>query len=256
VKRSISFFVLIICILTFFSSCKSKNDPVWDHPPVNTTFAENFPLDSFHTLGLAGDTVGQKALFNAYRHQLTKNVLKNFPCAQEKNIHFVFGSGKVKNVLSSDGKTYSGKFKNELIIIINDKCARDTLFLACGNGMLSPISLNSMSDWGTASQCQFVVKPGDGLATFLPRLKDWGIEAKELGLPIVDSKGKIVKKNVYMNEPGKWWSGHLFPGDVIDLCNKEIRNKSGQKVDFKRRQAETRKLIHKKKALKKKHRKR
>jgi hypothetical protein len=255
-KRNILFFVLIICALSFFSSCKNKNDPVWDHPPLNTTFAENFPLDSFHQLGLAGDTASQKVLFNAYRHQLTKNILKNFPCAQEKNIHFVFGSGKVKNVLSGDGKTYSGNFQNELIIIINDKCAKDTLFLACGNGMLSPISWKNMSDWGTALQCQFVVMPGDGIATFLPLLEDWGVQADELGMPIANKKGKIVDKDVYMNQLGKWWSDHLFPGDVIDLCNKEIRNKSGQKVDFERRQAETRKLIHKKKTLKKKHRKR
>ncbi|MFO0743686.1 MAG: hypothetical protein U0469_01370 [Candidatus Paceibacterota bacterium] len=238
-KKIFVFFALIFANLITFTSCKS---PIWDREPVDTTYAIGFPLQEFHKLGEAGDTATQRMLVNQYRKQLTRNVMSHYQCVtNEKNVKFVFGSGKVDKVLSGDGKAYGGKFKNELIFIIDDPCAKDTVFLACGNGMLSPIHWSSQSDWGHAEKCRFVVEDGQSLAYFLPRLKDWGVRAEELGLPIANSKGKIVDDKIYMNYLGKWWSDHLFKGDVIDLCEKKITNHSGQKVDFERRLLETKK---------------
>lgn len=235
------FFLLSFFSAFFFVSCKQKS-PIWDRLPVDTTFATGFPLQEFRQLGEANDTVGQKKLVDQHRKQLTKNVMSHYPCVtDEKNVLFVFGSGSVKDVISGDGKTYDGKFKNELIFIIIDSCAKDTVFLACGNGMLSPIRWKNNSSWGTAEKCRFVVEKGQSLAFFLPKLDDWGVKAQDLGLPISNSKGKIVNQKVYMNYLGKWWSDHLFPGDVIDLCAKQITNAAGQKVDFERRLLETKK---------------
>ncbi len=231
--------LIFILISVILFSCKS---PIWDRKPVDTTFAEGFPLDQFHRLGEADDTVAQKALVDEYRKQLTKNVMSHYPCVtDEKNVKFVFGSGSVKGLLSGDGKHYDGRFKNELIIIVNDPCKKDTVFLACGNGMLTSIHWSRQSDWGTPEKCRFVVEEGQSLAYFLPKLESWGVGAEELGLPIVNSKGKIVDSKIYMAYLGKWWSDHLFAGDVIDLCEKKITNQAGEKVDFQKRLAETKK---------------
>ena len=111
--------MLILISATVFFSCKSKS-PIWDREPVDKSFSTGFPLDEFHRLGEANDTVTQKALVNQHRKQLTKNVMAHYTCVtDEKNVKFVFGSGSVKGVLSGDGKNYDGKFKNELIVIIH-----------------------------------------------------------------------------------------------------------------------------------------
>ena len=104
--------------------------------------------------------------------------------------------------------------------------------------MLCPLELTHSSDLGSGSQFRFVVQPGQSLAYFMPKLTAWGVQADELGLPIADAKGRIVSKEKYMTYFGKWWSDHLFAGDVIDLYNKTITH-NGKKVDFKLRQAET-----------------
>lgn len=241
------FLLMLISNLFFLFACKNEEkNPIWDQKPVDTTFATGFPLQEFHKLGEADDTFAQKAMVNKYRRQLTKNIMSHYPCVtNEKKVRFIFGSGKVKNLLSGDGKTYNGKFKNELVVVVNDPCAKDTVFLACGNGMLSPINFKNYSDWGHVEKCRFVVEKGQSLAYFLPKLEDWGVKADELGLPISNSKGKVVSQKVYLNRLGKWWSDHLFPGDIIDLCNKTITNSLGQKVDFERRQLETKKVTRK-----------
>jgi hypothetical protein len=224
----------------FFVSCKHKS-PIWDRLPVDKSFASGFPLDQFHKLGEAGDTSAQKVLVNQYRKQLTKNVMSHYPCVtDEKNVKFIFGSGSVENLFAGDGKAYDGKFKNELLFIIDDPCVKDTVFLSCGNGQMSSIRWKNNSSWGTAEKCRFVVEPGQSLAYFLPKLDEWGLTAPDLGLPITDAKGKKISQKIYLNYLGKWWSDHLFPGDVIDLCEKKITH-DGKVVNFEKRLAETRK---------------
>lgn len=231
-------FLAIIAIIVSLSSCK-KTDPIWGTKPVDTTFAYAFPLDEFHQLGIASDTTKQKAMINDYRRQLTANVVSHYPCIKdEKNICFVLGTGKAFDVLSGDGKTYTGKFKNELIIILNDSCIKDTLFLACGNGMLSPIRMKHYSDLGTAEQFRFTIQKGEGLATYVPQLKEWAKVAGDLKIPIRDSRGNIVSQETYLNYLGKYESV-LFPGDVIDMAQMKVFNAAGQEVDFSRRLLET-----------------
>jgi hypothetical protein len=237
-KTTMKLIVAIVAVLISFS-VSSCTDPVWGTKPVDKSYSFNFPLERFHTLGLAGDTTKQKKMIDDYRKQLSKNVLSHFPkITDEKNIHFILGSGLAKKVKSGDGKTYDGKFKNEVIIIINDPSIKDTLFLACGNGMLCPLELTHSSDLGSGSQFRFTIKKGESLCTYLPQLKSWAKVAGDLKIPIRDKKGNIVSKETYLNYLGKYQSV-LFTGDVIDMAQMKVFNAAGQEVDFQIRLAET-----------------
>ena len=242
-------FVAVIFVIICTTSC-NKVDPIHGTKPMDTTYATGFPLDEFHQLGIANDTVAQRAMVDQYRKQLTKNVINHYSCIKnEKNIRFVFGSGEVKCVMSGDGKTYDGKFNNELIIILNDSCIKDTIFLACGNGMLGSIHWKNQSDWGTAEKCRFEILKGEGLANHLPELQAWANVAGQLSISIKDKNSEIVGQERYLHYLGRYESV-LFPGDVIDMCQNKVFNKSGQEVQFDRRLEESKKanktLAHKK----------
>ena len=244
----------VMFVVCSFICCGNDDvDPVNGTTPVDTTFWSGvpttsssqvsdtrFPLDQFKTLGEKNDTTGQRKMINKYRKQLTINVINHYPkIKDQKNIRFILGSGFAKNVKSGDGKTYSGKFRNELIIIINDPHIKDTLFLACGNGMLRPLEFSSQYDFGTAEQWRFEIQKGEGLATYLPQLKEWSEVANQLSIPIKNSEGKVVGKEIFTNYLGKYES-LLFTGDIIDLIEGTVY-KDGQQVDFDRRRAETKK---------------
>ena len=248
----------IATIVVALTSCNgSDTDPIHGTVPVDTTFwsgtsaSTYFPLEKFHELGGKNDTLGQRAMVEKYRKALTANVVRHYPkITDEKNIKFILGSGYAKDVKSGDSKTYSGKFKNELIIVIEDSAVKDTLFLACGNGMLRPLELYTQSDFGTAERWRFTIQKGEGLATYLPELKEWGKVATELKIPIKDKDGKVVSQEIFSNYLGKYES-LLFEGDVIDLLAGKVYYK-GKEVDFDRRQTATYKANAKAKAEAKK----
>lgn len=241
------FFIAVIAILVIAATSCKNVDPVHGTEKVTNAFYtdakgnENFPLDHFHELGQAGDTVAQRQLVDHYRKALTANVIRQYPqVTDENNIHFVLGSGFAKDVKSGDGKTYSGKFNNELIIIIDDPAVKDTVFLACGNGMLSPLEFSDQHDFGTAERWRFTILPGEGLAHHLPELEAWAKVAGELSIPIKNASGEIVSQETYLNYLGKYES-YLFPYDVIDMLNGKVYNQAGQEADFDRRLAEAEK---------------
>lgn len=76
--------------------------------------------------------------------------------------------------------------------------------------------------------------------TLLPQLKEWSEVANQLSIPIKNSEGKVVGKEIFTNYLGKYES-LLFTGDIIDLIEGTVYNKAGQQVDFDRRRAETKK---------------
>ena len=233
-------FIAFVAIATIAAMASCATDPVHNSDPVDTSFSSRFPLDQFRELGEAGDTLAQRQLVDQYRRQLTINVVNHYPNIQdEKNIKFILGSGYAKDVLTGSGKTHSGKFKNELIIVIDDPNVKETLFLACGNGMLQPLKYYESYDLGTAEQWRFTIKEGEGLATYIPTLTEWGKTAEDLGIPIKDKDGNVVSSDTYLNYLGKWES-LLFTGDVIDLIAGKVYNKAGQEVEFERRMQESR----------------
>lgn len=239
-KKNIIIALVAIASIAAMASCKHV-DPIHNDDPVDITYATGFPLDRFHELGLAGDTSAQRQLVDEYRHQLTANVVNHYPAIQdENNIHFVLGSGFAEKVLTGSGKVNSGKFKNELIIIIDDAVVQDTVFLACGNGMLRPIRFDSYSDFGHAERWRFTIQKGEGLANHLPELQQWASVANDLQIPIMNAKGEIVPISVYQNYLGEY-TAYLFEGDVIDVLAGKVYNKAGQEADFDRRLAEAEK---------------
>lgn len=235
-------FIALVAIASIaaLASCKHV-DPIHNGDPVDVTYATGFPLNQFHELGLNGDTLAQRQLVEQYRRQLTANVVRHYPAIQnEENIKFVLGSGFAKKVLTGSGKTNNGKFRNELIIIIDDPAITDTVFLACGNGMLRPIRFDSYTNFGTAEQWRYTILPGQGLSHPLPNLQDWAAVADSLNVPIRNKNGKIVNKDIYQNYLGSYESC-LQPYDVIDILAGKVYDKDGREVDFEKRLAETEK---------------
>jgi len=231
--------VMVMLLLLSVTSCKDV-DPIWDTQKVDESFSNGFPLERFHMMGINNDTIGQKHLVDSLRPTLTKNVINNYPCIKdEKNITFVFGSGTVEKVLSGDGKTYDGKFKNELLIIMNDPCIKDTVFLACGNGMLGQLSFDHRSNWGSAEKFRFTINDKESLAYHLPVLQVWANAAVKMDIPIRNAEGKIVSQSVFTQRLGKYTSTFLRKGDVIDLSASKVFDKNGNVVDFKQRIKDT-----------------
>lgn len=237
-KIIVLFFIVLISVLSL-NSCSTSTDPIWGVAKVDSTFSFNFPLQDFHELGMKGDTTRQKKLYLKHKAQLDRNVLNHYPCVKDvKSITYALGSGMAERVRSGDGKLYSGKFKNELIIMVNDSCKKDTVFLACGNGMLTPLKLSSSMNWGNPIQCRFEIQPGQGLAHYKPQLEEWAKTSGQLDIPIKNENGKVVKQTTYLNYLGEYESV-LFTGDVLDLCQNKVLNKKGEEVDFARRLKES-----------------
>lgn len=225
------------------ASCnKTEIDPIWETTPVTNAFYtdangnENFPLELFHKLGEAGDTVAQLDLLDQHRKPLTSNIVRQYPqITNEKNIHLILGSGFAKDVKSGNGQTYSGKFKNELIIILDDPAIKDTLFLACGNGMLSPLEFYDRHDFGHGDPW-IEVNKNDSYAKFFP--ETWGELAKDADVGIRNEKGEKVTPRVYLHYLGKYVS-MLRPGDKINSITGEVRDENWKVVNFESRQSDT-----------------
>ena len=239
--------LVVIATMVAMASCNKNVDPIYGTTPVTNAFYtdaignQNFPLDQFYQLGQTGDTVGQRALVDQYRKVLTANIIRQYPeITDENNIHFILGSGFAKDVKSGDGKIYSGRFKNELIVALNDPSVYDTLFLACGNGMLSPLDFSDYQDFGHADCWRFTILPGEGLASHLPELEAWAEVANNLAIPIKDKDGNVVSHEKYLNYLGRYES-YLFPYDIVDVLAGKVYNQQGQEADFERRLAEAEK---------------
>lgn len=266
--KNLFYTFMVIMTVAAITSCKKSVDPIHGTKPVDTSYWQGnvttadgdtiettvdayFPLEEFKALGEKNDTAGQRTMVNKYRKVLTTNIVAHYPSIKdERNIRFILGSGFAKNVKSGDGKVYSGKFKNELIIILSDPSVKDTIFLACGNGMLSPIEDLVSSDFGNAERWRFIIQNGEGLAHHLPALQEWGEVAENLRIPIKDKDGKIVSKDTYLSYLGRYTTA-LRTGDIIDLLAGKVYDEKGKEVDFQRRQNATKRAN---KALKNKRR--
>jgi uncharacterized membrane protein len=254
-KKNLLLAILTIAAITLATSCSNshseKVDPIYGTTPVTNAFYtdangnENFPLDQYHKLGLDGDTSAQRALVNQYRKVLTANIIRQYPqISSEKNILFVLGSGFATDVMSGDGKTYSGPFLNELIVILNDPNIQDTLFLACGNGMLRPLNFESQTEFGQGDPW-IEIRENDSYAMYFPNT--WGEMAKSADIGIRDANGKMVTPETYNEKPGDYFS-MLRTGDKINIITGEVVDENWKSVNFKSRQADTEKANAKAKA--------
>ena len=256
--------IMVIATIVAMASCKKEViDPVNDVTPVDTTFwagnvvtpdgdtilattNSRFDLDAFHALGRENKISEMRQMVDKHRMELTANIVAHFPeLTQPDSVHFELWTGYVKSVQSGDGNQYDGNIQNELVFRITDPKVKTIVFLACGNGMLSDVTdLERQGltriDFGTATPWLFVIKKGEGLAHHLESLQDWVRVAKNFPIPIKDENGKVVPPDKCLTYKGRW-TALLFPGDAIDMVKSEVRNSRGQKVDFERRQSETKK---------------
>ena len=257
------YIAMAIATIAALASCKRKAiDPVNDVTPVDSTFwagnvvtpqgdtiaatsNSRFDLDAFHALGRENKISEMRQMVDEHRTELTANIVAHFPeLTQPDSVHFELWTGYVKSVQSGDGNQYDGNIQNELVFRITDPKVKTIVFLACGNGLLSSVSELEQEltriDFGTATPWLFVIKKGEGLASHLTSLKDWVRVAKSFPVPIKDENGELISPDRCLKYQGKWIS-LLFTGDTIDMVRMEVRNAKGQKVDFDRRQAETKK---------------
>jgi len=257
-KKSSLFMAILafaaIALITLATSCNSQNktlNPVRDVKPVDTTWWSGtsiigedsiivesgcFPLHHFHALGDRGDTAAQYRLFKEHLRDLTINVKSHYPSIQShENIRFYLASGFATDVESGDGNSYSGDIKNELLIVISDPTVHKTLFLACGNGMMSETSMGlNCVYWGTAIPWEITIKEGQSLAYYFPNLDVWADLAEKLGIPIVNEKGRLVPYHVYRYEPGNYIS-LLWPDDKINLLELTAKDVDGYPIDAQMR---------------------
>ena len=263
-KKAFCLIVVMTIIMTAVTGCRKKIvDPVNDTTPCDTTYwtgnvitpqgdtvaatrNSRFDLGDFQDLGRKGDIDGMRKMVDQHRMELTANVVAHFPgLTQPDSIHFELWTGLVKDVLSGDGKSYTGQIRNELVFRITDPKVNTVVFLACGNGMLSDVTDLEREgltriDFGTASPWLFVIKRGEGLAQHLnDSLQEWVRVAKTFPIPIKDVDGNVVSPEKCLTYKGKWTT-LLFAGDTIDMVKGEVRNDYGR-VDFERRQLETKK---------------
>lgn len=262
-KKNLLLAIMAIVAL-IFSSCNRNQpqlNPVRDTKPVDTTWwsgttittesgtvieSSRFPLELFHELGDRGDTAAQHRIFKKHLRDLTINVVSHYPrIATHKNIHFYLATGHASDIESGDGNSYSGPVKNELIIVLDDPTVHKTLFLTCGNGMMSETNMNqfdSCIDWGTAIPWEIEIKEGESLASHWPDLDVWADLAEKLGVPIVNERGELVPYTDYRYHLGSYIS-LLWTGDVINLLELTVKDSEGKLVDAA--YAETRYYIHK-----------
>lgn len=244
--------IFAIVAITLTTGCRKKIvDPVNDTIPCDTTYwtgnvvtelgdtvaattHSRFDLVEFKNLN---DINKMLQMVDKNRPAITANVVAHFPeLTKPESIHFELWTGLVKNVLSGDGKTYSGQVQNELVFRIKEAPIDTLVFLACGNGMLASVEELEQGgltriDFGTATPWRFTILPGQGLADHLPALQEWGRVANDLCIPVMDKDGKIVSKKVYLNQLGEYKS-YLFPYDVIDVVYGKVYNSKGQEAQF------------------------
>lgn len=228
----LSRFLALLVIIIIFASCGKEKNVVTDYEPMTDALRKGFPLDSFKR----SDSATKQAIIDYYRPMLVQNVRDHLgDCITPDSIEFVFGSGHAKKVQNATGKPVNGKFENELIIIVKNKCHPGAWFLACGNGMLGDFNFTSSHSYGDG--CQIIIKPGESLATYWEQLKQWSKVAKQLRVPIRNAKGDVVSANVYETTLGSYESV-LFPYDRLNVCTGEVTDKDGKHIDaagFKKR---------------------
>ncbi|MDR0861046.1 MAG: hypothetical protein LBO09_09075 [Candidatus Peribacteria bacterium] len=238
-KKIIFFIATVMSLAVLFSSCKHKEeeriDAIYGMDPVSSSFIEGVDYQAYRGL----DSLGRVQWLNEHREQLTRNILKTYPCIEYgKRIKFAIINGKADSIQSGDGYVYDAAVHYDIQVKITEGCHVGTWLLACENGMLKGFNGSSL-DGGTGSNL-VIIQPGKGIAHYLPD-NEWKEWTSLLNVPIKNKKtGKFTPPQTYKEFLGVW-EGKLFSYDELNLDARTVRNKNGQLVDFPRRIAETEK---------------
>ena len=132
-KKIISCFTIVAISILALMSCTKKVDPIHGTQPLNEAYSNRISMERFNSLRQKGDMNGMFEFIDKYRKQLTANIVTQHPeIIDGQNIDFILVTGYAEAIEAGDGKTYSGQFSDELLIIVKDSIGSDTTFLFGG----------------------------------------------------------------------------------------------------------------------------
>ena len=237
-------FILIIFV-TALTSCTKKVDPIHGTQPLNEAYSNRISMERFNSLRQKGDMNGMFEFISKYRKQLTANIVMQHPeITDGQNIDLILGSGYAEAIEAGDGKTYSGQFSDELLIIVKDSTSSDTTFLFGGKKPKGELKFKKKVDFGHGEPFRFAVKEKENVDSLVVSLKDWNY-VLNTRIPVKDDKGNITEHQTF---PKYLMDFKPFfkEGDIIDVINGKIFDKDGQEVSLENRKFETTKKPAKK----------
>lgn len=222
-KKCIFLSIFAMCVLCLVSCRKNSIDPIHGTVQLDSTFMEGAPDLLLENARLDQDTFMQRVLFDSNRRFFTRNIVRKYPEVSDSAIHFLHGSGVV-TVEAGDGKSYSGSFKDEIVVAIDSV---GSFFLWGGNKVVGDIEWQSCENWGSVLEHQFMLQPGETMENHLSKLQSWA-SVSEFPFSIRDSVGDIVTTSTYKDVLGKY----IFEDyDVFDVALGTIRDREGNLID-------------------------
>lgn len=229
-------FIFLTIVLTALTSCTKKVDPIHGTEPLTEAYSNRISMERFNSLRQKDDVNGMFEFIEKYRKQLTANIVTQHPEITDHNdINLILGSGYAEAIEAGDGKTYSGEFNNEILIIIKDSVRADTTFLFGGEKPKSELKFKKKVNFGHGEPFRFAIKEKENIDSLITKAKDWTYIVNTK-IPIKDKDGNIVEEQTFP----KYLMGFkplLQEGDVIDIIREKIFDKDGQEVTPEQRTA-------------------
>lgn len=235
-KKIISCFTIVAISILALMSCTKKVDPIHGTQPLNEAYSNRISMERFNSLRQKGDMNGMFEFIDKYRKQLTANIVTQHPeIIDGQNIDFILVTGYAEAIEAGDGKTYSGQFSDELLIIVKDSIGSDTTFLFGGKKTKGELKFKKKVDFGHGEPFRFAIKEKENIDSLITKTKDWTYIVNTK-IPIKDKDGNIVEEQTFP----KYLMGFkplLQEGDVIDIIRGKIFDKDGQEVTPEQRTA-------------------
>lgn len=229
-------FIFLTIVLTALTSCTKKVDPIHGTEPLTEAYSNRISMERFNSLRQKDDVNGMFEFIEKYRKQLTANIVTQHPEITDHNlINLILGSGYAEAIEAGDGKTYSGEFNNEILIITKDSVRADTTFLFGGKKPKSELKFKKKVNFGHGEPFRFVIKEKENIDSLIVSLKDWNY-ITNIKIPREDGKGNIIEQQTF---PKYLMDFKPFAkeGDIIDIINGKIFDKDGQEISIEKRKS-------------------
>ena len=229
-------FVLMTIIVATLISCTKKVDPIHGIQPLNEAYSNKMPKEIISNLKQRGDVNGLFSFFDKRRKQITTNIVSQYPKVNDhQQIKLILGTGYADAILAGDGKTYACTFSDELIILISDSAKTDTVFFFGGQIPKSELKFSKKIDFGSGEPFKFTISDPGKIDSLVTSLKSWAHVSNKTK-PIKDKDGKVIEEKTFQNYLSDF-KPFFKEGDIIDMVQCEIFDKSGQKVSIEQRKS-------------------
>ena len=226
-KTKIKAIVICMAVIVFAAlmSCDKEVDVTRQAKSLNEAFSKGLQISKLNELKGKNDVKGTILFIERNKNRITKNVVDIYPdIKDEKNISFLLASGYANDLKSGDGSTLSGKFKNEILIVIN----KDTTFLS-GGYKTSRLEITAKSELGNGGQFNIPVMDVDDPQSIKNKCKEWEFFTKSKTIEVKNKKGEVVEKEPFSKYLRKV-STLLGEGDTIKIFQTKIVDKSGREI--------------------------